>query len=167
LFVSGSNLTAENYAMNRQILKDLITGLKNPAWVCFFWTGLTVGISFIAVPEIFTAPSVARPQALAAASVVFAALSRAELVALILLLVIMRLSGRAKTLWIYVSVLALVVLLQSAWLMPELAERTRQIVAGVEPGPSSAHFMYASLEIVKVLLLLTLGFRTLKSQATP
>ena len=148
--------------MNRQILKDLMTGLKNPAWICFLWTGLTVGISFIAIPEIFTAPSVARPQALAAASAVFAALSRAELFALISLLIIVRLSGRARTLWVFVSILALVVLLQSAWLMPELAERTRQILAGTEPGPSSAHFMYASLEIAKVMLLLTLGFRTLK-----
>ena len=153
--------------MNRQNLKDLMTDLRNPAWVCFLWIGLTVGISFVAIPEIFTAPSVARPQALSAASVAFAALSRAELFTLVLLLVIVRLSGWAKTLWIYVSVLALVVLLQSAWLMPELAERTRQIVAGVEPGPSSAHLMYASLEIVKVLLLLILGFRTLQSRAKP
>jgi hypothetical protein len=164
-FYSGQMFSAENYAMNRQILKDIIAGLKNPAWICFLWAGLTVGISFVAVPEIFTAPLVARPQALAAASVVFAALSRAELVALVMLLIIVRFSGRARSLWVFVSLLALIVLAQSAWLLPELAARTQQIVAGIEPAPSSAHAIYASLEIVKVLLLLVLGFRTLKNQA--
>lgn len=153
--------------MNRQILKDLIAGLKNPAWICFVWTGLTVGISFVAVPEIFTAPSMARPQALAAASAVFAALSRAELVALVLLLIVIRLSGRARILWAFASILTLIVLAQSMWLLPELVARTQQILAGIEPAPSAAHAVYASLEIVKVLLLLTLGFRTLGSQAKP
>ena len=64
-FYSGQMFSSENYAMNRQILKDIIAGLKNPAWICFLWAGLNVGISFVAVTEMFTAPSVARPQALA------------------------------------------------------------------------------------------------------
>lgn len=147
--------------MNRQVLKDFVAALKNPAWICFIWLGLTVGISFVAVPEIFTASSVARPQALDAASVVFAALNRAELGALVILLVTIRFSGRANILWTFASALALIVLAQSIWLLPELTERSQQIVAGIEPAASNAHAIYASLEIAKVLLLITLGFRTL------
>jgi hypothetical protein len=147
--------------MNRQNLKDFVTTFKNPAWICFLWLGLTAGISFVAVPEIFTASSVARPQALDAASVVFAALNRAELFMLVILLIVIRLSGRANILWAFAGGLALIVLAQSIWLLPELAARSQQIVAGVEPAPSNAHALYASLEIAKVLLLITLGFRTL------
>lgn len=148
--------------MNRKILKDFMATVQNPAWICFFWLGLTVGISIIAVPAIFTASSVARPQALDVASAIFAALSRAELVALVLLLVVVRFSGRAKSLWAFAGGLTLIVLAQSAWLMPELAARAQQIVAGIEPAPSSAHAIYAALEIIKVLLLIALGFRTLR-----
>ena len=147
--------------MNRQILKDFMAALQNPAWICFLWLGLTAGISFVAVPAIFTATSVARPQALDAASVVFGALGRAELVALVLLLVVVRISGQAKNLWAYVIMLALIVLAQSMWLLPELTSRAQQIVAGIEPAASSAHAIYAVLEIAKVLLLLALGFRAL------
>ena len=147
--------------MNRQVLKDFMEALKNPAWICFLWLGLTIGISLIAVPEIFTAGSVSRPQALDAASVVFSALSRTELVALVILLITVRFSGRARALWAYVSLLALIVLAQSAWLLPELAARAQQITAGIEPDPSPAHAIYAALEIAKILLLIALGFRAL------
>ena len=102
-----------------------------------------------------------RPQALDAASVVFAALNRAELFMLVILLIVIRLSGRANILWAFAGGLALIVLAQSIWLLPELAARSQQIVAGVEPAPSNAHALYESLEIAKVLLLITLGFRTL------
>lgn len=148
--------------MNRQILKDFVAALRNPAWISFLWLGLTAGISFVAVPEVFTAASVARPQALDVASVVFAALSRAELVMLVLLLVVVRFSGRVRHWWPFVAALTLIVLAQSAWLLPELAARAQQIVAGIEPTPSPAHAIYAVLEIAKVLLLLVLGFRALK-----
>ena len=148
--------------MNRQVLKDFMAALKNPAWICFLWLGLTAGISFVAVPEVFTAASVARPQALDVASVVFAALSRAELLTLVVLLIVVRFSGRARHWWPMVAALTLIVLAQSAWLLPELAARAQQIVAGIEPAPSPAHAIYAVLEIAKVLLLLVLGFRALK-----
>ena len=152
--------------MNRQVLKDFIVTLKNPAWICFLWLGLTVGIPFVAVPALFNAPSLDRPQVLDAASAAFAALSRAEIVALLVLLIAVRLSGKARILWAFAGVLTLIVLAQSVWLMPELASRAQQILDGIQPAPSSAHAIYAVLELGKVLLLITLGFRTLSSRPT-
>ena len=153
-----------NYAMKSEFLKDLKSSVRNPAWLCFLWVGMTAGISFIGVPAVFTADLLSRPEALDAASAIFGALNRAELFALVLLLVLVRLSGQAKPMWVFIGVLTLIQLAQSAWLLPELAERSQQIASGNEPAPSMAHALYSVLELMKVVLLLTLGFRALHSR---
>ena len=135
--------------------------LLNPAWVCFMWAGMTVGISMIATPVRFTAVSISRPVALDVGRVVFAALHKAELLALVLLLMIVRVSGRSRELWAWCGILILIVLAQGAWLIPELAARTDIIMAGGELPPSAAHAIYSSLELVKIGLLLFLGFSSL------
>jgi len=135
--------------------------LLNPAWVCFIWVGMTVGVSMIATPVRFTATSITRPIALDVGRVVFAALNKAEFVALVLLLLIVRVSDRTRELWAWCSILILIVLAQGAWLIPELAARTDIIVAGGEPPTSYAHAIYSSLELAKIGLLLFLGFRSL------
>ena len=135
--------------------------LLNPAWVCFTWVGMTIGISMIATPVRFTAISITRPVALDVGRVVFAALNKAELLALVVLLVIVRVSDRSRELWAWCGILILIVLAQGVWLIPELASRTDIIMAGGELPPSSAHAIYSSLELVKIGLLLFLGFSSL------
>lgn len=138
--------------------------ILNPAWVCFLWIGITAGISLIATPVRFTAPSITRPIALDVGRVVFAALNKAELVALVTLLIIVRVTGRTRKWWAICAVLALIVLAQGAWLIPELAARTDIIMAGGEPPSSYAHATYSSLELAKIGLLLFLGFSTMAEQ---
>jgi hypothetical protein len=135
--------------------------LLNPAWVCFTWAGITVGISMIATPVRFTAQSITRPVALDVGRVVFAALNKAEFLALVLLLVIVRVSGRSRELWAWCAVLILIVLAQGAWLIPELAARTDIVMTGGELPPSSAHAIYSSLELIKIGILIFLGFSSL------
>lgn len=125
------------------------------------WAGMTVGISMIATPVRFTAVSISRPVALDVGRVVFAALNKAELLAFVLLLIIVRVSGRSRELWAWCGILILIVLAQGAWLIPELAARTDIIMAGGELPPSAAHAIYSSLELVKIGLLLFLGFSSL------
>jgi len=143
--------------------KDLSRALRNPAYVCFIWFGMTAGVSLLATPVRFTAPLVTRPVALDIGRVVFAALNKAELIALVILLIIVRVSGRARELWMQCSALILILLAQSVWLLPQLAARSQQIVAGVEPTPSMLHGTYSALELLKLLLLLYLGFRSLQA----
>ena len=143
------------------VSRRIRNALLNPAWVCFMWAGMTVGISMIATPVRFTAVSISRPVALDVGRVVFAALNKAELLALVLLLIIVRVSGRSRELWAWCGILILIVLAQGAWLIPELAARTDIIMAGGELPPSSAHAIYSSLELVKIGLLLFLGFSSL------
>ena len=132
--------------------------LLNPAWICFLWVGLTVGISMIATPVRFTAGTITRPIALDVGRVVFAALNKAEIVALVLFLIVIRVSGLARHWWAVGALLTLIVLAQGIWLIPELASRTDIIIAGGEPPPSHAHMIYSSLELVKIGLLLLCGF---------
>ena len=90
--------------------------LLNPAWVSFTWIGMTVGVSLIATPARFTAVSITRPIALDVGRVVFTALNKAELVALILLLIVVRVSGNARRWWAASSILAFIILLKIALL---------------------------------------------------
>lgn len=133
----------------------------NPAWVCFLWVGITVGVTMIATPVRFTAPSITRPIALDVGRVVFAALNKAELAALVVLLVVVRVAGLARKWWGICAFLALIVLAQGVWLIPELAARTDIILAGGEPPSSYAHAIYSTLELIKIALLLFFGFSAL------
>jgi len=143
-------------------LKELAVNVRNPAWLCFVWFGMTAGISLLETPIKFTAPTLTRRVALDVGRVVFEALNKAELVALILLLILVRLSGKARELWGYCAVIALIVMAQSVWLLPVLSSRSDLIVSGIEPAPSIAHAAYAISELTKLLLLLVLGFRSMR-----
>ncbi len=127
---------------------------------------MTAGVSLLATPVRFTAPLITRPVALDIGRVVFAALNKAELIALLILLIVVRVSGRARNLWMQCSALILILLAQSVWLLPQLSERSQQIISGVEPAPSILHGTYSILELLKLLLLLYLGFRSLKLSQT-
>ena len=135
--------------------------VSNPAWVCFLWAGMTIAITIVATPARFTAGSVTREIALDVGRVVFAAHNKAELVALVLLLVVVRVSGLAKTLWPQCAALALIVIAQTVWLLPELSARTDIVVAGGTPPPSYVHGIYSSLELIKLALLFWTGFSCL------
>jgi hypothetical protein len=122
---------------------------------------MTIGVTMIATPMRFTAGSITRPVALDVGRVVFAALNKAELLALVLLLIVVRVSGRSRQLWAWCGILALIVVAQGVWLIPELAARTDIILAGAEPPPSHAHAIYSTLELAKMAMLLYVGGRSL------
>lgn len=145
------------------VVSRIRNSLINPAWVCFLWVGITVGVSMIATPLRFTAATITRPVALDVGRVVFAALNKVELVALVLLLIVVRVAGETRRWWALCALLVLIVLLQGVWLIPELGARTDVIIAGGEPPDSYAHAIYSSLELLKIGLLLFCGFSTLKA----
>lgn len=147
-------------------LKELGRIARNPGWLCFVWFGMTAGISLLETPVKFSAPTLTRPVALDVGRVVFEALNKAELVALIILLLLVRLSGKARELWAYCAAIILIVMVQSVWLLPLLSSRAELIVAGTEPAPSIVHAAYATTELLKLLLLLMLGFRSMMSKPT-
>lgn len=130
----------------------------NPAWICFTWFGMTAGVSILSTLARFAAPSMTRPVAIDVGRVTFAALNKAELVALLLLLIVIRVSGRAAQWWVVGGILALIVIAQSVWLLPELSSRAAMVTAGVEPPASYVHGAYSVLELLKLGILFVTGF---------
>ncbi len=139
------------------LLPRLKSAFASPAWVCFAWFGMTAGVSLLATPVKFSAPLITRPVALDVGAVTFAALNKAEFVALVLLLIVVRVSGRAAQWWAVCGVLTLILVAQSAWLLPELTARAGMVASGIELPPSIAHATYATLEIAKLMLLFACG----------
>lgn len=148
--------------MSPESRKRAMAIFRNPAWISFTWFGMTAGISLLATPVRFSATTITRPIALDVGRVVFAALNKAEFVALIVLLIVIRVSGKIRNYIAVTGVLALILLVQAVWLLPELAARTDLIISGVEPARSIVHAAYSVLELTKLVLLLFLGFRSLQ-----
>ena len=144
------------------VMQRIRNAVLNPAWVCFLWIGMSVGIAGIETPVRFA--TVSRPQALDIGRHVFAAYNNVELGALVVLLLIVRVTGAAARLWSVCALLALIVIAQTAWLTPELAERTQMVIDGREPPQSYAHAIYSSLELLKMAVLAYLGFSSLASR---
>ncbi len=139
--------------------------IKSPAWISFIWFGMTAGISMLATPVRFSVATITRPIALDVGRSVFAALNKAEFVALIILLIMVRISGQSRTLLAACIGLAMILMAQAVWLLPELAARTDLIIAGITPPPSIVHSAYSVLELTKLALLFWLGFRSLQALA--
>ena len=92
---------------------------------------------------------------------VFLALNKVELGLLVGLLVLVRVCGRSRDYLLPGAALALIVIIQSAWLLPELAARAGMIAAGDTPPESMAHSLYSVLEIGKYAMLFWIGFAAL------
>lgn len=118
------------------------------------WIGMLVGLSFIATPAKFLAPSLTLPVALDVGRHTFSVFNRVEWAfsVVLLLFVLVRPCG-----WISASgaiVAALVVAIETLWLLPLLDARVGLIIAGEHPAPSQHHTLYIGLEAAKVVALL-------------
>ena len=84
--------------LNKTTTARIRAALSNPGWVCLAWFGMTAGISLLAVPAQFGASAATRAVSLDVARTIFTAMNKAELVALVLLLIVVRVSGNARLL---------------------------------------------------------------------
>ena len=150
--------------MAKGLKRCMRDAVLNPAWVCFTWFGLTAGVSVLATLAKFSAPSLSRPAAIDVGQVTFSALNKTEILMLVLLLILIRASGQAARWWYVGAVLALIVIAQSVWLLPELSERAAMIAAGTEPPASWLHGAYTSLELAKLGILFVTGFVALAGE---
>ena len=82
------------------------------------------------------------------------------------MLILVRVADKSREFLLPAALLALILITQTAWLLPELAARTDMIIGGIEPEPSIAHSVYSVLELMKLFLLAYLGFRSLQILTT-
>ena len=128
------------------------------AFVAILWLGMVVGISFLATPVKFEAPSLDLPVALEIGRVTFATFTRVEwgLCLLLVIAVVMRRVRRAEI--VLSAMVVLTVAVQAFWLLPVLDARVDAVIAGQPIPPSMAHIFYGALEAAKAVMLAAVAF---------
>lgn len=119
-----------------------------------FWIGLLVGVSFLATPVKFQAPSLDLPVALDVGRVTFALFNRVEWAMALILAFAALVSGFPRGWSLLLGLVIILLALETFWLLPELNERVGTIMAGEIPPPSHHHMLYALAETGKLLALL-------------
>lgn len=123
-------------------------------FVALFWLGMVCGVSFLATPVKFQATSMSLPVALEIGNVTFAAFSRVEWALAVLLMMATVFVYRRRVLLLATALLVVILAVQSFWLLPVLDARMAAVIAGSPLPASMHHFIYASGEGLKALLLL-------------
>lgn len=118
------------------------------------WAGIIIGVSLIATPVKFQAPSLTISTGVEIGRYTFRLLARIELCFLIAVIIT---AGIAHVQSITIAVLGLIVVemvLQRFWLLPVLDNYVSQILVGGLPSFSIHHRIYAVMEAVKAALLI-------------
>src|SRR5690606_27383993 len=142
------------------------TLVKQPTAVAclFIWIGLVCGISFLEAWLKFRAPGVTIPIGLGIGRLVFNALNKVEWVFAIILLVnaFVHRDPLLSPRHLYLIVIIVVFLLQSAWLLPALDVRAEKLINNQYIAPSSLHVVFIIAELAKVGLLFATGISLLR-----
>ena len=136
------------------------------AFTALLWAGTLLGVSFLATPAKFLAPSLTLPVALDIGRHTFAVFGPIEAL-LCLVLLACAIVTRAG-MWIALAVLVFALtILQVAWLLPVLDSRVDLILQGTMPAPADYHRIYIGADLAKLVLLLWLGIGALRRRAGP
>lgn len=125
--------------------------------ICWVWAGMLGSISFMEAPVKFTAPSLTLQVGVDVGRHVFQALNRVELVLCTVLVLLSIISKAPARKLVLPFAVALLLLLETAWLLPVLDERALKVIAGETPPSTYHHWMYVSFEVIKLAGLLISG----------
>jgi hypothetical protein len=144
---------------------DIMT--KTIAATLFAWAGLLLGVSFVATPAKFLAPSLAMAQALDVGRWTFHVLAWIEwgiLVALAFMIAIrwFGTSGLDRVVAGLVVMVAIVLAAESFLLRPVLDARVLRIMAGETVPASQWHNIYIALEALRLALIGAAGVRAIR-----
>ena len=118
------------------------------------WAGIIVGVSLIATPVKFQAPSLTLQTALEIGRYTFRFLGRIELGLIIAVAVVSLLARPRPITWAMLALILVMIALQRLWLLPFLDRRVSDVLAGDAPSFSIQHRVYAAMEVAKAALLL-------------
>ena len=121
------------------------------------WLGLLIGVSFVATPVKFTAPTLEYAPALDVGRVTFGLFSKVEWGVAALLLLATGIAGLPRLPSLGAAALGLLLAAQAIWLLPILDVRVAAVIAGQPLPPTWHHTAYGVLEAVKAALLLALA----------
>ncbi|HSK72082.1 MAG TPA: hypothetical protein VK892_10335 [Pyrinomonadaceae bacterium] len=124
----------------------------------FVWFGLLGGISFMEAPLKFQAPGITLPLGLGIGRLVFFTLNKIEIVlAILLLFTFVKIKPKGKSPLFLFAVIALLLLLETFWLLPVLDARAIAVINGTSPPFSNLHVVYIIFDAIKFILLVALG----------
>ena len=125
------------------------------------WAGVVIGVSFLAAPAKFAAPSLTLPVALEVGREEFGALGTVELVLLAATMALALLTRPGLMVWAGLGLAGLSVLAQWLWLLPVLDARVEVVIQGGTPAQAPWHTLYVVVECAKLLALLGAGWLAL------
>lgn len=129
------------------------------------WAGLVIGVSFIATPIKFSAPTLDLPAAIDVGRVTFAFLNKVEWgLAVVMVLLVFTASVHRLARAMGIAVVA-IVLVQSLWLLPVLEARSIAFIDGTPMDPSIHHGVFGAAEILKIVLLCLMAIFAAKGPA--
>lgn len=126
------------------------------------WLGLIIGISLIEAPLKFQAPGITIPLGLGIGRLVFTAMNWVEIaIAMTLLWAVLKDSVGALFRGVSLGLMG-VLAIKVALIRPLLNSRTDAVLAGVDDGGSSWHFLYIAADgllIIGLVTVIVLGLR--------
>jgi hypothetical protein len=128
-----------------------------------FWLGFFMAISFMEAPLKFTAPNLSMAEGLQIGKIVFGALNYCEWAFLAIIVITCFFKKPQKTEAYLIVGMAVILILQTTWLLPALDSDANKIISGEAVTDHGLHWCYVILEIVKVPVLLLIGVKGLKS----
>lgn len=130
----------------------------------FIWIGFVGAISFMEAWLKFRAPGITLPLGLGIGRLVFGALNKVELVLMMLIAIDILRHGMPQAKWKYFFIIpAIVLLVQTFWMLPELDQRAELHIQGAQVPPSNMHFYYVVCEFIKAICLLLFGINLIKN----
>ena len=126
--------------------------------VPFVWFGAVAAISFMEAPLKFQAPGITLPLGLGIGRLVFFALNKIEIALALMFILSLIGAGNVgkRALWVFGSI-AVILLLETVWLLPVLDARAQQVIDGTAEPFSNTHLIYIFCDALKLVLLIALG----------
>ena len=129
----------------------------------FVWIGFVCAISFMEAWLKFQAPGIDTRLGVGIGKLVFAALNKVEITALLVIMICSINHRRHFNLSaIPLVLLSTILAIQTFWLLPQLSMHADQLINNETASKSYHHILYVLLELLKIIALLTLGISLFK-----
>jgi hypothetical protein len=135
------------------------------AALLLLWAGVLIGVSFLAAPAKFGAPSLSLPVAMEVGRREFGVLNLVEAGFVVVTLAVAALVRPSRVIGLGLGLAAAIVALQGLWLLPVLDARAEMIIQNQTPPPAPWHGLYIAAEVIKLAALLLAGGAALRSLA--
>ncbi len=133
--------------------------------VPFIWFGMIGAISFMEAPLKFQAPNITIPLGLGIGRIIFFTLNKIEIfLAVLMFISLIKIKPKGNFPLIAFGIIALLLILETVWLLPVLDARAIEVINGTNAPFSNAHFIYIAFDAVKFIMLFALGINLVKSR---